>query len=423
MKLNDQLKFVTSHMKKNKLRVSMTILAATIGCAFLIILASVGFGLHKTIQNSLFNQEDVTKISVFDENVSDKTMDVFNSTEHVNIALKTLSFTDSVHVEYKDRTVDVIPNAFKMSDKAKLPSDLSEGRLPENKNEIIVGYDFASSLMTKEENEKLEKEVENSDTEIDYSNYGVKESMLNKTITVNMPTSKDFSKTKQATFKIVGVSKDPAYKYATDNSISFDSSVLADYKNIEVSSTVYIYVDSLENVVSVSEKLSEDGYNVYSPLQGLESMNNLFLFFKIGLIFIGFIAVVISSIGIFNTMTMAVTERTREIGVLKAIGASPNLVQRLFLMESAFIGIIGTVLAVGISYLISFSLNALSPIILSLLSDGDDPSELDIILSYISPSLVIIASVISFGVAVLSGWRPARKATKTEVVQSLRQDS
>ena len=66
----------------------------------------------------------------------------------------------------------------------------------------------------------------------------------------------------------------------------------------------------------------------------------------------------IASIGIFNTMTMAVTERTREIGVLKAIGASPKLIQRLFLMESTFIGIFGTLIAVVISYAISFAANA-----------------------------------------------------------------
>ncbi|WP_249661852.1 ABC transporter permease, partial [Lysinibacillus fusiformis] len=78
----------------------------------------------------------------------------------------------------------------------------------------------------------------------------------------------------------------------------------------------------------------------------LDQMNVFFLVLKIGLIFVGTIAVLIASIGIFNTMTMAVTERTREIGVLKAIGASPKLIQRLFLMESTFIGILGTLIAV-----------------------------------------------------------------------------
>ena len=63
-------------------------------------------------------------------------------------------------------------------------------------------------------------------------------------------------------------------------------------------------------------------------------------------------------------MTMAVTERTREIGVLKAIGASPKLIQRLFLMESTFIGIFGTLIAVVISYAISFAANAALPLIL-----------------------------------------------------------
>ena len=76
--------------------------------------------------------------------------------------------------------------------------------------------------------------------------------------------------------------------------------------------------------------------------------------FKIGLIFVGVIAVLISAIGIFNTMTMAVTERTQEIGIMKAIGASPNVIRKMFLLESAYIGILGSVLGIIISYGVSF---------------------------------------------------------------------
>lgn len=422
MKFKDQLKFVTSHMKKNKLRVSMTILAATMGCAFLIILASVGFGLHKTITNSIFNQEDVTKINIFDENITDKTIKDISKIDHVNVVLETKSLTSGLKVQYENRDQEIYATSLNMKDKGKLPSDLSEGRLPKNENEIIVGYNFATYLLTKEEQKEIDKLSKETNEQLDMSNYGVKKSLLNETVYINVPLNKEATKTEKVAFKIVGVSKKPSYNFATDTNITFSDDLLSTYKNIEVESSVKIYVDSLENVLSVVDELIENGYNVYSPMQELESIDSLFLFFKIGLIFVGVIAVIISSIGIFNTMTMAVTERTREIGVLKAIGASPNLIQRLFLMESAFIGFIGTFLAIIISYLISFALNALSPLLLSLLSGESTSDNFNITLSYVSPSLVFIAAFISFGVAVLSGWRPARKATKTEVVQALRQE-
>ena len=146
------------------------------------------------------------------------------------------------------------------------------------------------------------------------------------------------------------------------------------------------------------------------------------LAFKAGLVFVGTIAILIASIGIFNTMTMAVTERTREIGVMKAIGASPKLIQRLFLMESAWIGIVGTIIAVVLSYGVSFIANMVLPIIVSSALGEEEIANLDITFSIIPWQLVVIASAISITVAMISGWRPARKATKIDVIQALRQE-
>jgi len=186
--------------------------------------------------------------------------------------------------------------------------------------------------------------------------------------------------------------------------------------------TTKIYTSSLEHVKSVTKDLKDMGYNVYSVSEQLEQIDVFFMAFKIGLIFVGTIAILISSIGIFNTMTMAVTERTREIGVMKAIGASPKLIQRLFLMESAWIGIIGTVLAVIISYAVSFLANWLLPMVVGAALGEDGLQDLSITFSLIPWQLVVLASAISIGVAMISGWRPARKATKIDVIQALRQE-
>lgn len=151
-------------------------------------------------------------------------------------------------------------------------------------------------------------------------------------------------------------------------------------------------------------------------------MDVFFLALKAGLIFVGTIAILIASIGIFNTMTMAVTERTREIGVMKAIGAKPKLIQRLFIMESAWIGVLGTVIAIILSYGVSMIANYLLPIIVMSALGEEDLEGLNITFSVIPWQLILIASAISIGVAVLSGWRPARKATKIDVIQALRQE-
>ncbi|VEH80975.1 acetoin transport system substrate binding protein YtrF [Bacillus licheniformis] len=145
--------------------------------------------------------------------------------------------------------------------------------------------------------------------------------------------------------------------------------------------------------------------------------------FKIGLIFVGVIAVFISAIGIFNTMTMAVTERTQEIGIMKAIGASPNVIRKMFLLESAYIGILGSVLGIIISYGVSFLVNKIIPVILSSVSEGEaSAAELSITFSHIPVSLVLIATLISAGVAILSGLNPAIKATRTNVLTALRRE-
>jgi len=438
MLFKDQIDFVTQHIKKNKLRVFMTVLAATMGCAFLIVLASVGFGLQDSLRNDILSNEKVTKIQVYDnEPFTDEQIQEIKGVEHVESVLETITVNASAHSFFEGRDTSSTLYVANMQDFEQVNGKLSEGKYPSNPNEIIVGYHFAQTLLNDAERKIIEeknKEAEVEGTYYDGKEEGYKESLIGKEIELSLaPNISAAKETEKMNYTIVGVMKEPSYDWMINNAVYMDieqkpvlASNLATAVDVKEDEMFYlefnIFADTLENVKPILDSLKDKGYSVYSITEQLDQMNVFFLVLKIGLIFVGTIAVLIASIGIFNTMTMAVTERTREIGVLKAIGASPKLIQRLFLMESTFIGLVGTVIAVAISYAISFVANAALPLILKAATGEDAFSNNDITFSLIPWQLVVIAAAISIGVAMISGYRPARKATKIDVIQALRQE-
>ncbi|MGE7694814.1 ABC transporter permease [Lysinibacillus sp. NPDC094177] len=438
MLFKDQLDFVTQHIKKNKLRVFMTVLAATMGCAFLIVLASVGFGLQDSLRNEILSNEKVTKIQVSGNGqFTEDQIHEIKGIEHVETVLETITVNASAHSFFEGRDTNSDLYIANMHDFEQVNGMLAEGKYPTKPNEIIVGYHFAQTLVNDAERKIIEEKSKKAEAEGTYYNgskEGYKDSLIGKEIELSLvPHTDAAEETGKMKYTIVGVMKKPSYDWMINNSIYMDTeqkpmlaTTLAATGKVKEDDMFYsefnIFADSMENVKPILDKLKDKGYSVYSVTEQLDQMNVFFLVLKIGLIFVGTIAVLIASIGIFNTMTMAVTERTREIGVLKAIGASPKLIQRLFLMESTFIGIIGTLIAVAISYVLSFVANAALPLILEAATGEDAFSKNDITFSLIPWQLVIIASAISIGVAMISGYRPARKATKIDVIQALRQE-
>lgn len=441
MLFKDQVDFVIQHIKKNKLRVFMTVLAATMGCAFLIVLASVGFGLQESIEEEILSSESVTQIEVLgsDTKLTEEEIADIEAIEHVQTVLKTTSMDATLKGFLDDRDTFTSLRLLNFSDYALIAKPLSEGVYPVSEHEIVVGYHFGQTLLNEADRKLIEEKSKAAEVEGNYydgADEGYKGSLIGKEIELAISTHEQPDKlSERMTYTIVGVMPKPAYEWAVENKIYMmeeQRDVLGNvYKqltaNDEIASDFQlfyerfdIYAKSLEYVKPILDEVREKGYSVYSPTEQLDDLNVFFLVLKAGLVFVGTIAVLIASIGIFNTMTMAVTERTREIGVLKAIGASPRLIQRLFLMESTFIGVIGTVLAIAISYIVSFASNALLPLILEAATGEDNFNGIQF--SAIPWQLVVIAAAISIGVAMISGLRPARKATKIEVMQALRQE-
>lgn len=417
MQFKDQLDFVRQHVKKNRMRIFTTILATTMGCAFLIVLASVAFGLQSSLKKEVLSDDTLTRIEVYNDGNKEIEPTEIKKMKNVNaVTMNTLIQTGNLEAnigEYKG-SPEVILTDFKENEKANLK--LSKGTYPEKADGVVVGYNVAQILLSKEDEKKLEKEKDASQI-----NIGIQESMIGKKITLNWKNEETKKKVTR-TFTIEGVGPKPKKEWEQDGTIRISKENEKALVQEMIYRTTAVYATDLEAVTAINKALQDEGYATYTVSQQLEEMNLLFLALKAGLIFVGTIAILIASIGIFNTMTMAVTERTREIGVMKAIGASPKLIQRLFVMESAYIGVIGTVIAVIISYIVSFAANYAIPKILYMATNEKEFLTTEIQFSAIPWQLVVIAAAISIGVAILSGWRPARKATKIDVIQALRQD-
>lgn len=420
MQFKDQIDFIKQHMKRNKLRVATTILAATMGCAFLIVLASVGFGLHKTLTDDVLDNNMVTKIEVAGKEeegavITPEDVEAMRNMEHVIAVTERNKPQAEALIRLGERSGFGSPIFAQFGNEQKAGLALSQGSMPASDDEVVVGYHFAQGLLTEEEAKQEGDEPK-----------GFKGTVIGQTFEMELTPYEGAGEPATWRFKVSGIAEEPAKDWMTDGSIYIDASwagPINEKLGIEKApSEIAVYADELQSVGGLTEALKEEGYYVYSVTEELGSMNMFFTVLKAGLIFVGTIAVLIASIGIFNTMTMAVTERTREIGVMKAIGARPKLIQRLFLMESAAIGVIGTVLAVVISYGISMLANWLVPIIVMRSLDEEGAGEMNVLISVIPWQLVVISAAISIGVAMVSGWRPARKATQIDVIQALRQE-
>ncbi|MFZ1250740.1 MAG: FtsX-like permease family protein [Candidatus Microsaccharimonas sp.] len=126
----------------------------------------------------------------------------------------------------------------------------------------------------------------------------------------------------------------------------------------------------------------------------------------------GIIALIASVFGIINTQYISVLERTREIGLMKALGMRGSSVSRLFQFEAAWIGFLGGVIGAAVAVILGLILN---PIITSVLNLSDGTS-----LLIFKPIPIIVMIAVLIIIAMLAGWFPARKAAKLDPIEALR---
>jgi putative ABC transport system permease protein len=184
---------------------------------------------------------------------------------------------------------------------------------------------------------------------------------------------------------------------------------------------VLVKVASAQQVLAVEQGIASQGFQTNSAQSTVRSMNQIFTAFQIVLGGIGAVALLVAGFGIANAMIMAIYERTREIGLMKAVGARNRDVMFVFLAEAGTIGLIGGVGGAALGWLGGLLTSLFSGAYLQSLAAQSGAAGAEIPNLVYTPWWLLVFAVLFAGlVGVLSGIYPALRATSLDPIQALR---
>jgi putative ABC transport system permease protein len=179
-------------------------------------------------------------------------------------------------------------------------------------------------------------------------------------------------------------------------------------------SSVSVRVKNPSQVQKVEDAIKKMGFNTFSILDASRSIQQFFKVLDVFLGIFGSLALAVAFIGIVNTLVMAILERRREIGIMKAIGASDGDIKRLFFAEAGAMGILGGIVGVALGWAIGQVINLGTNVYLKRQSFPPEH------FWSVPWWLIAFAMVFSFLVSLVAGLYPAGRAAQLDPVQALR---
>ncbi len=396
MRLYDLITLSLRMFKARAMRTFLTVLGMSVGIAAIIFLVSFGYGLQKTLLQKITTSDALVTLDVT-ENGTENAITLNNET------LKTLRTLPNV--------TDAIP-VLELSGQGKLNAvtlDINTVSVPvtflENEGlQLLIGRFFQQDEITGIViTESITKILNTTPEEIIGKSVAI--TLFHDDVDGRQGKRNTF--TPKESYQIVGVVQgEENIAYLPLNSLN--GFPFTAYTKIKVTCTS---TDALDDVRTHIETL---GLTASSISETIDQANKVFRIIQVILMVFGLIALIVSAIGMFNTMTITLLERTEEIGIMKAIGASKQSIALMFLTESTIMGLLGALGGVVLGFFEGEVLNILINVIATRF--GGEPVDL-----FFSP-LWFIVTVILFGAGVgfVTGIFPAQKASHIETLDALR---
>lgn len=439
MSTRDLIMMALRNLWKRKLRTFLTVLGVVIGTTSIVVMISIGLGMNESFKNQIEQWGNLQVIDVM-SNTGGMGMMMEESGGASNpkgkqAVLDQKTLEEIKQIPYVEAASPVMRGDFQLVcgkyvgyanfigiDPATMEAlgyKVEEGRLltAEDKEGLVIGQDVAQDMG----NPKLswEMRMQSGPPEIDFINdkvmltydwsYGTRDAdksikPIKTKVVGTMPSGGSDGYT--VVMPLAQMQKIQKEVDAWNKKQGFESSNKKTKKGVYDHASVK--VSDINEVQNVQQKIKDMGFQAFSLTDELETMKETTKMLRIVLGAIGAISLIVAAIGITNTMVMAIYERTREIGVMKVIGASLRDIKLLFLTEAAFIGFSGGVAGTVISFIMSKIVNVVA---------AKQASDM---MSVIPIWLYLAAIGFATVIGVLSGYLPAKRAMKLSALAAIK---
>ena len=416
MRLSDLFALAVGNVGRARIRSTLTIMGVAIGTALVVLLIALASGAEENVKRSIFSIGDLRLVSVqpFQPGATGLTAVARTITDDSVSKFRLIPHVEGVYRQFDAPLGTLLEGG---EDAAIRPQGI-EPNAPVDRGDLLAGRHIAPN----------ERAVALLPGNLARLIAPTVDGAVGKQVTLRLGGAVKIGQTRIAgsgtprdyLVTVVGVFDEHASQ--TSVRVPLDDAVRAAGDNRGLSademrrttgySGVAVEAEESQYVADIVTAVQEAGFSAFSLKQVIEQIDQGFGVFRGILAGIGGVALLVAAIGIANTMVMAVLERTREIGIMKAVGAAPRDIRLLFLTEAGLVGVfggaIGLALGIGGGRVIEEVIRQLNP--------KTSPSAIFVV----DLPLALGSLALALGVSLIAGFLPSRRAMRMSALAALR---
>jgi putative ABC transport system permease protein len=397
MKLTYVLRLAFKNLFGHRMRTLLTIFGIAISIGFVCFLLAFGYGLQKIATDQIADGDslkmlDVTVGSSRVVNLDQETINKIYAFDEVARIYPRVAVASDI--QYESSKIDSVAYGLNTDLLGIVKPNISAGQsyTQDEVNKVLLNATVARQLTTANPSTLIGKEV-----------------TIRLVLRAELFSDETATSTiESAKYIVSGIMDEGTTPY-----IYIPLNAVTQYQ-VDRFSAIKVELKDADLVEKVKPQIEHLGFKVDSIKNTIDQVEQFFSVFQVILLIIGAVAVIVAGVGMFNTLTISLMEKTREVGIMKVLGARRKDISRVFIAESLIVGVAGSVVGIALSVLIGSLIN-LSISIAARSSGNASVALFNLPVHY---TLIIVAAAII--ISVLTGLYPSRRAAKINPLEALR---